>query len=309
MDETKKQPPTSLNQQPASQNTQMDSIPDTETAPITLPATAAQLQQAETNIEQRMSAFEHSMVRLTTYGLVVTIFTGIIFLGQLYEMYQGGTATDRLVGYAKAQANAADNISQSSEDFTDSAHWMEEHMHDAASAMEKSNSQAQGALEKTLRQSKSTLDATIAASRLDQRAWVGIGLFRVIQFEKDKPFKIDIEIKNSGKTPALQMMESVKYGQDFSSRPGPRDEWFTAIMQPAEAVPPQGSHTIHLEMDKDALAPIFDELKAKTRLLYIIGTLDYKTISNETGFTEFCLVMVDSEKPELGFCGSHNNMK
>jgi len=90
------------------------------------------------------------------------------------------------------------------------------------------------------RQSKAVPDATIAASRLDQRAWLGISNVRIVQFEKDKPFKINVDFKNTGKTPSLQTMVSIKWVQDFNIRPGPKDEWFNAIMEPAEAISPQG---------------------------------------------------------------------
>ncbi len=57
------------------------------------PATEQQLreteQKIEGQIEERMTGFERSMVRLTRYGLAVTILTGIIFAGQLYEMITG----------------------------------------------------------------------------------------------------------------------------------------------------------------------------------------------------------------------------
>jgi hypothetical protein len=69
------------------------------------PATEQELRAAEQKIEQqideRMTGFERSMVRLTRFGLAITILTGIIFAGQLYEMISGGTQTDKLIGYAQ----------------------------------------------------------------------------------------------------------------------------------------------------------------------------------------------------------------
>lgn len=79
------------------------------------PATAQQLQQTETRIEDRMSAFERSMIRLTLGGIGIAIVTGIIFAGQLYEMIEGGTQTDKLVSSAGTQAAAATNFSKSAD--------------------------------------------------------------------------------------------------------------------------------------------------------------------------------------------------
>ena len=90
-------------------------IPKAGNAVTAQPATAKQLQQAEENIENRMSAFERTTVRLTTAGVIIGVITLLIFAGQLYEMIEGGTATDKLVDYAKTQANA-------SSDQADAAH-------------------------------------------------------------------------------------------------------------------------------------------------------------------------------------------
>ena len=46
------------------------------------PATAQQLEQTETRIEERMSGFERSMIRLTRAGIIIGIVTGLIFAGQ-----------------------------------------------------------------------------------------------------------------------------------------------------------------------------------------------------------------------------------
>ncbi|HWF66022.1 MAG TPA: hypothetical protein VN670_01885 [Acidobacteriaceae bacterium] len=59
------------------------------------PATKSQLKEAEEKIDERMSAFERSTIRLTRIGLFVGILTMIIFLGQFFEMYEAGTQTIR----------------------------------------------------------------------------------------------------------------------------------------------------------------------------------------------------------------------
>src|SRR5438270_14090734 len=71
------------------------------------PAIEEQLQQTERKIEERMSAFERSMLRLTRAGVFIAVLTALIFGGQLYEMRKGGSDTHDLAAAAKAQAEAA----------------------------------------------------------------------------------------------------------------------------------------------------------------------------------------------------------
>jgi len=82
-------------------------------------ATERQLQEAEQKIEQRMSAFERSMVRLTWAAVIISLLSGAVFSGQLYEMISGGTQTDKLVGYAKVQANASSDQADAAQQFSD----------------------------------------------------------------------------------------------------------------------------------------------------------------------------------------------
>src|SRR5664279_3841873 len=85
------------------------------------PATEAQLQQAEHNIEERISAFERSTLKLTRIGLFVGVVTLLIFAGQLWEMSQSGKQTDKLIVAAKALANAASDTATAARDQVDAA--------------------------------------------------------------------------------------------------------------------------------------------------------------------------------------------
>lgn len=169
-------------------------IPEMRNTDPAQAATAQQLEQTETRIEERMSGFERSMIRLTTAGIIIAILTGIVFLGQLYEMISGGTQTDKLVDYAKTQAQAADEIAQASDDFTDSAKWMEEHAKDAADAMQDSVDTASENTKTIIKNAQNT-------TRLDQRAWV---VWKGVEGtpELDKTWVVKTYFTNSGKTPA-----------------------------------------------------------------------------------------------------------
>jgi hypothetical protein len=160
--------------------------PETGGANPAQPATARQLKQTEIRIEERMSGFERSMIHLTRAGVIIGIITGLIFAGQLYEMISGGTQTDKLVDYAKTQAQSADDIAQASDDFTDSAYWMEEHMQDTANAIQDSVDTAD-------RNTKKTISDTETAFRAEQRAWVGVqGTGEIKGFTESETWKVTV---------------------------------------------------------------------------------------------------------------------
>jgi hypothetical protein len=121
----------------------------------------------------RLMSLPNQLMFLAT--LVIALATVVNVIVFTAESISGSSQTDKLVAYAKTQAQAATDISDAADDFTDSAHWMEEHMHDAATAMQDSVEKAQKSIEASNRQSKAALDASIVASRSDQRAYVTIG--------------------------------------------------------------------------------------------------------------------------------------
>jgi len=108
-------------------------ITDTINSTATQPETREEAATREQNIEKRMSAFEKSMRCLTIAGIAIAILTGLIFAGQLYEMY--------------------------------------------------------------------------SASRLDERAWVGVEKLSSVPDipETGKSFDVYVLFRNSGKTPAINV--------------------------------------------------------------------------------------------------------
>ena len=134
---------------------------------------------------------ERFMVYVTLAGIFIAAYTIRVFreqlnvmADQLAEMRTGSVDTRTLAQAAKRQADKAETISTS--------------IQQAVTAMNTSNAQ-----------SKQVLDATIAASRLDQRAWVGVVDVVTEGGKVDGDafsFKsIGIAIRNTGKTPALRM--------------------------------------------------------------------------------------------------------
>jgi hypothetical protein len=266
------------------------------------PATEQQLrateQKIEEQIEERMTGFERSMVRLTRYGLTVTILTGFIFAGQLYEMITGGTQTDKLVGYAQKQATAADDMSQASKDFTDSTYWMEQHMDDAANAIQDSVDTADRNTRATIRNSQTAL-------HLDQRAWVGMGHMEV---EPGQVITANTEVTfaaymgNSGKTPAFTVKPTIHWK---GLRPG------DPLVGPPLSTPqghvvlfpsnPLLIKTTSLKFTAEEL----ELLKGGTVTFKVWGEITYEDINRRPHWTHFC-VFLEKDLRNLSACDRYN---
>ena len=171
--------------------------------------------------------------------------------------------------------------------------------------------QSADAAAKAATTAEKSFNASISSSRLDQRAWLGIGESKVVQFEKDKSFKYEIHLKNTGKTPALQIQQAVQYRSDLRTNAGKLDEWFKSIKYiDVQSIPPGAVYTYHGSITWDEFTKAFESINSGEQVLYIFGGYKYMNIFNELCHTEFCLKfdLRRTEKPSLFFCGSHNNM-
>jgi hypothetical protein len=296
---------------------QLDPIrPEVENPAPPIPATAAQLHETETKFEERMSAFERSMIRLTTYGLIVTCATALIFVGQLYEMISGGTQTDKLVDYASKQAKAANDMSQSADDFTDSTKWMEEHMQDAANAMQDSVDSAD-------RNTKQTISNTQTAFRAEQRAWVGVqGVANSKGFTETEVWQITIVFFNSGRTPARNVQASGMYVTSRTPLLGPSTQQVAQLVfRPVQSIAPQRFYRENIGNPVDAegvsvnettgqkiLTSQYTQIKNKQLFLYYYGLLKYEDNSGKPHESQFCVLLADPSTKEAGMCDSFNDL-
>lgn len=179
---------------------------------------------------------------------------------------------------------------------------------DSAAHIETFIQQAQGNMRTMADSSKQSIQATQDSMRLDERAWVGIGLFRVVQLD-DKQLRIDIETVNSGKTPALSRTEAFNIRWDPQVRKGPPEDLLDKLeFQAAEALPPQGHHTMHIELNWKDLA-LYKLVQDEKTFVSVFGEIRYKDVfGGKTHSTDFCLWLVDPNTKDLGFCDAGNSM-
>ena len=168
-------------QKPGENTPQSENSTSPPVAPHLNPAPIGQPEAAEqfSNVEQRMSDFERSTLRLARYGLGITILTGMFIALQWYEMHSGAGDTHTLAESAKATADSAKKQAE-----------------DATAQLTIAGQQA------TAMQDQ--VDAIKRQMRQDQRAWISIK-FGDIGWDDGKPLKVQMILANPGKTPAKKL--------------------------------------------------------------------------------------------------------
>ncbi|HEY4900037.1 MAG TPA: hypothetical protein VIH91_04375 [Terriglobales bacterium] len=171
----------------------------------TQPATGQQLHQTEQTIEERLSAFERSMLRLTRAAVVISLVTGLVFAGQLYEMWQAGQQTDKLLSAAKALADAASDTADAARDQVDAAN----NFADTAEDINKGIANAAIQLQASAENSKRWTNTVQGSMRLDQRAWISATVVgQTIQ--TSAPISATLRVQNIGRTPATKISGLIK---------------------------------------------------------------------------------------------------
>jgi hypothetical protein len=95
--------------------------PPVNPAPASQPEAERQLADAETQIEQRMSAFERSSIRWTKGMFAVTLATGVFIAAQWWEIRTGSVDTHELAVAAGKQADAAKTQAEKMTNLSDQA--------------------------------------------------------------------------------------------------------------------------------------------------------------------------------------------
>lgn len=237
---------------------------------------------------RRMSLPNQLMFGATLVIAVATVVNVIVFT---LESISSSHQTDKLVWYAQAQAESSDN-------FTDSAYWMEQHMDDAANAIQDSVDTADRNTKLTLRDSQTFF-------REEQRAWVGLGQYQIQAFDDKNPFKLLLPWTNSGKTPAIKTESAVSYALSPTPLDGP-PPGYKYSFESASAIAPQGSYGLAVT---NMLVPKrFDVINDGKVFLYFFGQFRYRDVYTPTVHTtSFCIFYSKLEK-QMSFCKNGNEM-
>ena len=156
---------------------------------------------------------------------------------------------------------------------------------------------------------RQTIEVTRDSTRLDQRAWLGTTSARMIDLAVNKPVKVEIYLKNTGKTVARNVDARVT----IRSEPGP----FNLKKFREERPPPKGNRSRFVILpNSDFTLPAYGNslltqerlslIKSSIVTVYLFGEIIYADIFGETHVTEFCS-FYDPSANDFAFCSEGNS--
>jgi hypothetical protein len=137
-------------------------------------------------------------------------------------------------------------------------------------------------------QAAKSFNATIDQFRLDQRAWVGIDAWGGIP-KIGEPFIISVQIKNSGKTPALNVQlfsqeEPIKRGEKPTFSYAERNSKTKGILPPNATMTINLNTTKGVSMNKETM----EQLGKEDYVIYVYGKIIYDDVFGESHWIKFC---------------------
>ncbi|HEV2709820.1 MAG TPA: hypothetical protein VGU67_06400 [Edaphobacter sp.] len=255
-------------------------------------------------------------------------------------MVGGGKQTTQIIEAANKSKDAAEKSAQAARDFADTAADINDGIHDAVTKLNIQASsthdlalQAKRSADAALKQTKltdklaentsRTADyqlSTLVAAAHSGRAWLGITEGRLIQFEAGKPWKINVRVGNSGRTPTLHSLYGTKglgvfpnFRQNDTRQSlvfigGIEHGFDTLDMGPFSDIPPGG----FVQVDgagKIVEESTFNQVKRGFGSYVIIGMFDYFDDSDRKQWTKFCFeISIINEEKILSNCPFGNEL-
>jgi hypothetical protein len=237
----------------------------------------------ERRAEYEAQTFEEKAAWRTANATVwIALFTVVMAaVGSLtlYEVVEGGNDTHILAEAAKKQADKAESIADSVER--------------AAKAMDTSNINA-----------KTALDASIAASRNDQRAWMGMKAVGIAPLQAGSPVSVEPLYINTGKTIARKcvlrgvtvvndgMLNIAEFVKSKTFLDKLRESKHVEIVAFPNFEISQRSTATHPETPGEIAAIT---APTPTRFIYVFGEAVYEDISGTQHTTHICGMYVPAK--------------
>ncbi len=165
---------------------------------------------------------------------------------------------------------------------------------------------------------------TEAATKLDERAWVGLldAVSNPKSFTATRPWNVELIFSNSGKTPARNVKIAMKVLTTPSFVNGPSSADIQALtFQPTQSIAPQGRYffmaglgnnwvsTMQAEPgDVESAIAKYPDIVSGRLFLYYFGALKYDDNSNVEHTTEFCIYMANVKTKSISFCRDFNDL-
>lgn len=228
-------------------------------------------------------------------------------------------ATNSIQSAAQSFSGSAAGIASSASQFTASAGDIDKGISSAvlklqaqAKATEDSVNTARNAVRENSSEAQRALTATIDTAHLDQRAWVVASNFSLSEEPvENKPFKVMISLANTGKTPALDVINVgaiyVWYGQPINNLAMPTNSRSRAMIPPT-IFGASGSGSFETGEYKLSRRDL-DQYDAKITNIYVNALISYKDVFGCPHWTRVCMFHVHGDPPEkFEFCSTGNEV-
>jgi hypothetical protein len=259
--------------------------------------------------------------------IVYTCFAGCqwkVANDTLTEIQNSKIDTNRVITASEAQAHAASKIAEAAASFSASAERISQETAHAADQLRRAAADSEVAMRENARDARGALNASIEASKLDERAWLGISETEVLRYDPSdpaKPFRFQILFHNTGKTPARQVHIFLNDSVHDSRIAGPTDsEWKTFLESFDKStdrwvIGPNETrrymfadfYTAGRDSFLDLITRNYLLFKERSKYLLIFGQATYLDIDNRQHATKFCLYFVP-EVTRFGNCARGNDM-
>jgi hypothetical protein len=270
-----------------------------------------------TNLEGRLRSAEKWMIWLTAAIAFFAFCSVIVGALQWSVINRGSADTHALAEAAKTQAQKMGDMSDAAEKIRQAAQNM-------VTQEQRIAENAQKSLEASNTQSQKALNANIAASRLDQRAWVGLKFYQCVGCTKTNGVitygNLIAVLENTGKTPAIEMhidqyeslghkmeepipdidtvieQQKANFGKNFSEIP----KVFREMYEREEVLAPNATKTMSLiSGDKYGTPGV---LNSDFRN-YVLVKITYRIEGDKREhFTKFCLMNQPGDYANFEFC-------
>jgi len=269
------------------------------------PATSDQLQQAERNIEERMTKFEKSSIRLAWVAIGISTLAACFMCLQWWEMHTGGKDTHDLAVAAENQAGWMETFASKMQTQADRTKELADRMKDQADET-KSIAEQTG-------QVANIANETLSADR----AWIGFNTFQIDRFEPKQTIKATILLLNTGRSPAMSVRAGL--GELYFKAASTKDWQDAAIseaiqgveLRPQPSIPPQGGLPIHLESRNPLPIETYDNIRNGTFKYLLDGRSEYRDVYGKQQWIRFCVSIqfVHPDDPVTwAFCDAGNDM-
>lgn len=229
----------------------------------------------------------------TIWIAIFTVVLAVANLLTLWEVIQGGNDTHELAVQAKRQADKMKDMSDAAEKIRQAAQ-------DMVTQDQRIADNAQKAMDASNIQSKASLGATQESMRQDQRAWISTESAIGIP-TNERPFTIQIPIKNSGKTPARNvaiffMGKFFKLGQRFTYQ-------FEGQSISLGYIPPNSPRSFTYFGEPESS---IDATAHKGDIFVIYGAVTYDDVFFDKHWVTYCFYVQKTDS--YTYCKEHNDI-